>query len=50
SRTFNIFNLNNKDAPNNINEAIAVITKYYSKKGDGPSFTFKPLTIVGKEY
>ncbi|KAL0469378.1 hypothetical protein QR685DRAFT_443139, partial [Neurospora intermedia] len=48
-RTLNIFNLNDKEAPNNIEE-INIIVKYYSKKGDSPSFAFRLLTAVNKEY
>ncbi|KAJ4346078.1 hypothetical protein N0V85_009779, partial [Neurospora sp. IMI 360204] len=81
SRTLDMSNLEDEEAPDNVEEAIAFFTqevtdkmanvrytfkkedlyaflytkisaiaKYYSKKGDGPSFAFRPLTVVGKEY
>lgn len=29
---------------------ISTIVKYYTKKGDGPIFAFRPLTAIRKEY
>ncbi|KHE78491.1 hypothetical protein GE21DRAFT_1223207, partial [Neurospora crassa] len=49
-RTLNISNFENEDAPNNIDKTITTIVKYYSKKGDSPTFTFKLLTKVSKAY
>ncbi|KHE84287.1 hypothetical protein GE21DRAFT_1209190, partial [Neurospora crassa] len=51
SRTLNISNLDNEEALNNINKAIlTTIAKYYSKKGKGPAFAFRPLTKASKDY
>ncbi|KAK3946712.1 hypothetical protein QBC32DRAFT_225624, partial [Pseudoneurospora amorphoporcata] len=50
SKTLDISNLENEEALNNVEEAIAAIVKYYSKEGYGPSFTFRPLTVIRKEY
>ncbi|KHE78547.1 hypothetical protein GE21DRAFT_1223050, partial [Neurospora crassa] len=50
SKTLNIFNLDDEEVPNNIEEATITIIQYYFKKGDSALFTFRLLVIISKEY